>query len=141
MKFKTKKTSELLNPIFIVGINPGKQRREFKTKIVWEGNKSGDYINNLIKSIPNLYLTNICNFSKLNNKNIYKGLLKLTYDILYYSPIKIVCLGNIPTYCCSKINILDIKIVSLKHPSYILRFNKNKRQYEQKLLRELRTNP
>ena len=96
MKFKNKLINIIQNPIFIIGINPGKQRKMEQTNIVWEGNKSSDLLLNIIQNINNLFLTNLYNYQNKNiSLYINKGLQELNNNIQKYKPFKIICLGNI----------------------------------------------
>lgn len=135
MKFKTKSIKLGKNPIFIVGLCPGKQRRGSKTHIVWEGNRSGDFINTTVQNKSNIYLTNLFNYSletKITRKILETGLKELRKDIETMLPCKIVCLGVVSYSEIKKMN-LGIPLFKLEHPSYILRFNKNREKYINKL--------
>jgi uracil-DNA glycosylase len=134
IKFQNKKINIIKNPIFIIGINPGNQRKFEQTNIVWEGNRSADFLLSILQNIDNLFLTNLYNYQdKCIKKYIIDGLNDLQKNINLYNPNKIICLGNIVFYYVQKLKY-DKKIINFYHPSYILRFKKDKIKYKNKIL-------
>lgn len=143
MKFKSRliNIKNKNNIIMIVGICPGNQKRSYQTNEVFHGNRTGDFIENLIKDIPNIYLTNVFNYKrikKLSKEEIEFGSKELKKEIKKIKPKKIICLGLISKEVIN--NIVDstkIKIINLRHPSYILRFNNNIKKYKEEFKKEL----
>lgn len=142
-KFEAKSLGELNKPVFIVGQCPGKQRKDEQTRVVWSGNRSGKFISEILQGKTNIYLTNILNYhvdGAISDELVVKGISELQHDIEKLNPRKIICLGNFAGDTIK--NKLPLKIyipiVILNHPSYILRFNKDKNAYTRKLLNNLR---
>lgn len=130
------------NPIFIVGLGPGKQRKNEKTQCVWEGNRSGDLLQEIIVGYSNLYLTNVVNYyvkGKFSEEILKDGLENLRKDIVKFDPKKIICLGAFAYKSVLKVkgNFDENKIVQYQHPSYIIRFNKSRKDYVELLRNEL----
>ena len=118
-------------PVFIIGISPGKQRKGNKNYIVWEGNRSGDFLFNSLKDINNLYFTNMSNYINPTAEELYSGIRELRLDIAFYKPRLVILLGNKTlALCCTHIvPFHSINMCYFQHPSYILRFNKDKVKY------------
>lgn len=142
-KFKSRKIN-IQNKnkiIMIIGICPGKQRKNNSNFEVFHGNRTGDFIENIIKNKKNIYLTNILNYthkSTLSNREIELAKLKLRIKINIIKPIKIICLGNtVKKILLSMINEEKVKCIFLEHPSFILRFNKDIENYKNKFEKEL----
>lgn len=131
VRFAEKSIGELDHPILIVGQNPGKQRKNEETSIVWEGNKSADLLKWVLAGRDNIYLTNICNYREMTPEHIQEGLYDLGILIEQLQPRQIVCLGGISYNYVSKLfEWTDIDIVKLPHPSFIVRFQKDREQYK-----------
>jgi len=129
------------NPVFVVGLAPGRQRYHSRTLQVWEGNRSGDFVKETLADAKNVYFTNLCNYyltadlnEKVDVKYFEEGFEDLKKAVEKYQPRKIVCLGQ-PV---SEFAMKHFKnVVSLPHPSYILRFNKDVTAFKRKLRREV----
>lgn len=135
IKFNPVSIGELNRPVFIVGQCPGKQRKKDKNCEVFYGNRTGDFIRDILKDKTNIYLTNVFNYyvDKIDKEIIDKGLKELLNDVLTYNPQKIICLGNFSFDCISKV-VKNREVFRLVHPSFILRFNKDKEKYKKQLL-------
>ena len=118
------------NPVFIVGQCPGKQTKKRKTLKVWEGNRSGDLMQKIIKDFKNLYLTNAFNYyvkGKVTPEIIDTGESELVDAITTHKPKVIICFGD---FAYKKvIDLTPIKAIKLVHPGYILRFNMDQSNY------------
>jgi uracil-DNA glycosylase len=128
IKFKVDK-----NPILIIGQNPGRQRLNEQTFNVWEGNRSSDFLKKCLRSEINYILTNVCNYQLITDERIQEGINDIVSLVDLYKPCKIICLGNFSYQHVKKVLNNDIEITKFNHPSYIVRFNKNKETYERKL--------
>lgn len=128
-KFKNKSIGVIKNPVLIVGQNPGKQRKNEQTFTVWEGNKSSDLLNYVIENQTNVYLTNVCNYQEMTPQRIEDGINDLRALIDELQPVKVICLGAFAhlAVCTLKLNY-DVK--RLLHPSYIVRFQKDREAYK-----------
>lgn len=135
--FRDKPIRVSKRPILVVGQNPGRQRKGGETKIVWEGNRSGDFIDELTKDLNNLYLTNVCNHLVLSNENVSVGVDHLRLIAMVLQPSKVVCLGEFAHRYVKQLMGELYPIVKLEHPSYVLRFNRDVEGYKKKLLKEL----
>ena len=130
--------------VFFVGQNPGKSRSKVKRAL--EGNRTGDFIQTMIKEhhLMNVYLTNICQDTKLTIQNIQEGAIALYNDVERMEPDVIVLMGNVaqenailpPSYLHKDFapgcRILHDKvIIHMPHPSYVIRFSRDdlKEQY------------
>jgi uracil-DNA glycosylase len=126
------------NPkVFIVGMSPNTQRKTQKTRKVWEGNRSGDLMQKAIQGLTDLYLTNISNVystEELTPEMIASGLDNLANDIIKYEPVKILLFGEFAQKKFKKFfktreEINNAEVISLLHPSYIVRFNKDQKRW------------
>ena len=129
-KFQSKKIGN--GETFLVGMCPGHQRKKDATNIVWEGNKSGDLMQDIIKSFNNIYITNIFNYytdSTISRELIDEGLNELKVDITNLKPKKIICFGNFAFKEVNNLQLKNVEITKVVHPSYILRFNMDKIKY------------
>ena len=139
-KFTTKPIRLRDHPVFIVGEKPGKQRAGQQTGVVWEGNRSGDFIMDITEQGSNMYLTNVCNYQDPTPEQKKEGLKDLEADILKLKPNKAICLGVEARVAMAQIatrHLIPINLVFLDHPSYVLRFNKDVEEYKTKLIRHL----
>lgn len=142
IKFKTRNINITKNPIFIIGQCPGNQRKADSNKQVFHANRTGDFIEKIIKNKKNIYLTNLFNYlidGDITDEIIKKGLSELIKDIKKYKPRKLIVLGNIAFNAINKSTsaYTTLPITSMRHPSFILRFNKDKRWYKTRLLKEI----
>lgn len=127
------------NPIFIVGMYPGRQKP--LTKIVWQGNRSGNFLYDLMPNFSNVFITNITNYSidgyEVTQDMIDDGMKELQADIDKHQPKKIICLGKFTSKHVRELKLdPNIVIVDMNHPAYLLRFNDAKmlESYKQRLL-------
>ena len=121
-------------PIFIIGLSPGRQRLKERNYEVFHGNQSGDLIEEIIKDKVNILLTNIFNYyvDEITSDLINEGLLNVLKLIKIHKPYKVICLGNFSFQHVSKLikdEDLDIELTKLQHPSFIIRFKKDRKQY------------
>lgn len=140
IKYKTKNTGITANPIFIVGMCPGKQRKKNQTRIVWEGNRSGDLMTRIIRGKKNLFLTNAFNYyvdGDVPENIIDEGKFDLLEDIYRYNPRKVLCFGEVARKTIKELDVVKCPIKLFKHPSYILRFNLDKEKYIKEVRGEL----
>lgn len=125
-----------LNPVFIVGQNPGTQRKGQQTNTVWFGNRSADLLWDVIDGLEPIYLTNVCNYQRMTRKRVQSGIKCLRDKIKQEQPRKIIALGEF-----AQAGVLaakpDCPVVSYPHPSYIARFNRDKRAYREAIRKEI----
>lgn len=77
----------------------------------------------------------------MTHENVLEGIQELTNLIQEFQPRKIICLGNFAYRTVISLvatdRIQDVDIVKLPHPSYIVRFNKDKQEYKLKIRKEV----
>lgn len=130
-KFKSMRVGVGKNPVFVVGQCPGRQRKKNETFNVWEGNRSGDLMQEIIKGLDNIFLTNIVNVwsdGEIAPGQIQDGLNELTRDVKDMEPVGIMCIGAFAKRHVET-SIKHKNIAFAKHPSYIIRFGKNREKY------------
>lgn len=132
LKLKTRSVGTLKNPVFLVGINPGHNRDGTHTGTVWEKNRSAVLLNEAIEGLTNLYLTNVCNYTTLTDEHLREGLSDLKNDISVYKPSQIICFGKEAFDHVLKLEP-DSRIIRIYHPSYIIRFNKDREAWKRLL--------
>lgn len=127
------------NPIIIVGQNPGRQRGGVTEKVCWQNNQSADLLCEAIKGRDNIILTNVCQYRDMTLGNLKKGVEDLERLIKEVKPRKVISLGTI-----ASIKVLGIlldnpsfRVISLHHPSYVVRFNNDRTEWINKLIGEL----
>ena len=119
----------------IVGQNPGRQRKDAQTYTAWEGNRSGDFISNGLRNIPNLYLTNVCNYQEMTPERVAEGYSDLRVFYSEQDVKKVICLGLFAAEHVKKMG-LPVDVI-MHHPSFVLRFNKDADAYLKRLRREI----
>lgn len=128
------------HPVLIIGQNPGRQRKGEETNIVWEGNRSSDFLMYCLLDYSNIYLTNVCNYQEITRETLNEGIYDLKILIEYLQPTHIICLGK---FAEKYFNLIAAKGLSLEkpasvhyfaHPSYVLRFNKDVEEYKDKIV-------
>lgn len=140
---KTKFTATM-----IVGICPGHQRKKDQNLFVLSGNRIGDLVDEAIKNHNNIYMTNIFNdyYPEIKDKKypetaVNEGKNQLVKNINRIQPKKIICLGTYAlkhaTECVKKCKVKRPSICMILHPSYIIRFNKDRNKWKQQLQKEL----
>jgi len=139
MMFKSRKIGEMKNPIFIVGMCPGKQRKQDANFEVFHGNRTGDLIEKVIQSKSNIFLTNVINQrvdGKITLEVVEEGRREFINDVAELDPCKIICLGKFAYHHATLwlSSVPKIEIVHVQHPSYVLRFNKDVENYINKLI-------
>ncbi len=129
------------NPVFVIGLCPGRQRIKDRTFKVWEGNRSGDFVKQTLLKAENVYFTNLCNYyleedldGEVDVKYFEQGFEDLKQAVEKYKPRKLVCLGK-PVGAFAMKHFKNVKC--LLHPSYVLRFNKDVEAYRNQLRREV----
>jgi uracil-DNA glycosylase len=138
MKFSPRFIEPLLAPVMIVGLCPGRQRKKDQNFLVFHGNRTGDLVEEIIKDQDNIILTNTSNWIKQDQHKLsaHEGAKDLIDIVSRFKPRKIICLG---TYAFNFVNDrgFTVPIVHLPHPSWVLRFNKDKNNYIKKFKHEL----
>lgn len=137
IKYQKREINVKKNPIMIIGMCPGRVRKG-EDLIVFHGNRTGDFIEEIIKPYDNLVLTNIFNYyvdGKPSEEIIENGKKQLAADIEHYKPMLIICLGHFAFNNLPELKTHTV-ITKVTHPSWFLRFNKNKEEYK-KMFREL----
>lgn len=116
-------------PTVFVGQNPGKTRKGKYSEYVWDGDtRTSSLLREAVDGYTNVVLTNVCNYQVMSDEHLQEGLIDLQKMIEDLEPKKIVCLGGF-----ARRHVLSLKpeckVVSISHPSYIVRFNRDKEQY------------
>lgn len=132
IKFSDKQLGTMYNPVFIVGQNPGRQRKGQESHIVWEGNRSSDFLTWCIEGLDNIYLTNVCNYQQMTDDLIKQGAVELRAKIDYLAPKRIITLGEFASFHVAEIDP-DVPISHFFHPSFIVRFNKDREEYKEQI--------
>lgn len=133
VEFKDKFTSPRRNQVMIVGQNPGRQRMKEKTGIVWEGNQSADLIIEAIRGLEDdVYLTNVVNYQEMDSKRIREGIFHLKRKINRLKPRKIIALGAFSHVAVMSIGS-EVPVRKMLHPSFVVRFKKDKQEYIKEL--------
>ena len=99
----------------VVGQNPGRQRKKDQTFTAWEGNRSGDLIQQVVVGIPNLYLTNVCNYQEMTPEHMAEGYSDLRVFFSENDVKKVVCLGLFAAEHVKKAG-LPVDVI-MHHPS------------------------
>lgn len=130
------------NPTIIIGQNPGNQRKGTFNGKCWHGNRSADLLRSVIDGSENIVLTNACQYREMTDKQAEDGQYDLSVLINELQPFKIICLGNYSFNVVKHLmqngfikckNGTSMSVYRLDHPSYIIRFNKDKPEWEEKL--------
>lgn len=132
----------------IVGQCPGHQRKKEHDLFVLSGNRIGDLLAEGIGAKINIYMTNVFNDyypeikdGKYPEAVVKEGKEQLIRDINRVQPKKIICLGTYAlkhaTECVKKCKVKRPTVVMIPHPSYIIRFNKDRNKWKQQLQKEL----
>lgn len=140
MKFEDKPISIFRRPVIVVGQNPGRQRKGQETGVVWEGNRSADFLMDVIEryELSNLYLTNICNYQDMTTDRLLEGVLDFIDTCVKLQPRKVVALGKI-AYDTLSVGKPPLPVQYVPHPSFILRFNKDRQAYTRQLIDALQS--
>src|SRR3990167_6943389 len=88
------------NPIFVIGMCPGKLRKKDTEAKAWSGDRAGSLMRQIIEGLGNAYLTNVFKkyvVGKITNEIIADGLSELEKDVKKYKPKLIVCFGQFAT--------------------------------------------
>lgn len=146
IKFRDKSIGTIDHPVLIVGQNPGRQRTGEKTHVVWEGNRSADLLEWVLKSQTNIYLTNICNYQDITSGRLEEGKYDLQVLVMQLEPSKIICLGqysyDIVSEMYKQLLLWPVGITNIRklpHPSWIARFNKDRLAYKKLFIDILNT--
>lgn len=133
VRFKDKLIGDGNGPVTIlVGQNPGRQRKSQQTYVVWEGNRSSDLLLEAISGAQNLYLTNVCNYQQMTDGKILEGLEHIRELVEDLEPRRVICFGQ---FAYSNVMSLgmNVEVVKLPHPSWIVRFNKDRNLWSETL--------
>lgn len=125
IKFEPKLIKLCNRPRIIVGEKPNKTRDNSKFSLV--GNRTGDFVAEVIGERENIILTNVVNYlyeGKFDRKrHLDEGICDLIELIETYNPIKIITLGGIADEFASSLTKPDdCGFFRMPHPSYINRF-------------------
>ena len=137
-KFQIKASNPLSpHPVMIIGQNPGRQRKAHQTGVVWEGNRSGDFITEVCEDygLDNVILTNVCNYQEMTAERIEEGLNDIVNMTMMFQVRKFVCLGD---FAYNHLKTIGVDPIKLEHPSFILRFNRNREEYINRLVKAVR---
>ena len=124
-------------PIIVVGMNPGRTRISKHSPYVWDGDTpTSNLLRKIVKPYTNIVLTNVCNYQDMSTKNVDEGMNDLAKMFKDIKPRKVICLG---AYAHLAVRVLDPKceIRKFLHPSYVVRFKKDKEEYTSKIRKEL----
>lgn len=130
IKHSTIEMNVIKNPVFIVGQCPGRPKKSDISPKVWQGNRAGKVMQEIVKDFENLYLTNIMNYyvkGKIQKDQLETGISELVDDIEKFRPKSIVCFGDFAYK--QIIDVTPINAFKVIHPSYVLRFKLNKEEY------------
>lgn len=135
-KYRIKIIGKIDHPTLIIGQSPGNQRKNTFDGVCWHGNKSADLLNEAIDGYSNIILTNICQYREINETNLLEGMNDIIRLIITFKPKTVLCLGNYAWENAEKIRTNGgeiyqryAKFDKLDHPSYIVRFNKDRQQW------------
>lgn len=124
-----------LGSVMIVGQNPGKQRNGEQTGVVWEGNRSADFLLACLDGISGVFLTNACNYQDPSAEDLLEGSEDLRSAIEVWQPKRVICLGEIAYAAVDALEIVPPSQISVFfHPSFVVRFNKDKDGYKESLV-------
>ncbi len=142
VRFKEKAIDVTTNPVLIVGQNPGRQRKGSETCVVWEGNRSADLLAWVLDGQSNIYLTNVCNYQEITPERVAEGKGSLSRLIGDLQPSHVLCLGHwsykhVIDLQANGLIPLNLWIAELPHPSWVARFNKDRSQYRETVIRYL----
>lgn len=136
-KYETVTLGKFDHGVFIVGQCPGSQRSKDKNFKVFHGNRTGDFVEEVLQGKSNIYLTNAFNYYVWQEDDlkpyVETGYVELKADVDRLKPRKIVCLGTAAHKQVARLK-LGIPVITIKHPSYILRFSGDKSDYKKKFL-------
>lgn len=153
IKYSPRDVDRTNNCTMIVGMCPGRQRKKDQNLEVFHGNRTGDLIEKAIKGLHNIYLTNVFNTycpgaqMKDLKEVIEEGIQDLTAAIKNLKPKKIICLGSVASKGVqgalkhAEKAFSDLKhpmpeVVTVQHPSYVIRFNKGVEAHVEKIRKE-----
>lgn len=140
MLFKDRYIEVTERPVIIVGERPGRQRPKDSNQECFHGNRTGDFVESVIDGMKNIILTNTqqeyySGSLRLTGTEHVNGITALTALIRKVNPKRVICLGKYAHE--SVMNIVhfrqDCEVTSLPHPSWTLRFNKDKKVYYEAL--------
>lgn len=141
MKFETQFIQVGERPTFIVGQNPGRQRRKtLLPGFAWDGNPSADLLLEAIEGLENLVLTNVWQYhwEDSTEELIYEGTNDLQHMMRVLEPGKVIALGQLAYEACCAIYLSHTPpIARLEHPSYICRFKRDRADWIHRLRREI----
>lgn len=135
-----------------MGERPGKQRKGEETFEAFHGNKTGDFIEGLVKDHGNIILTNAVMYQEAKDEHFAylqdEGLSDLRALILRYEPKRIIALGKVARQSVQimedgtmmKDVMTECYVFYLPHPSWILRFRKDVGMYEKTIQTLLKGN-
>lgn len=128
------------NPVIIVGQNPGNQRKGTYNGECWNGNKSADLLNLTIEGQKNVVLTNICQYKNMNSEYLREGIDDFNCLINELKPKRVIVLGNFSMRVIDSASkrkevktSFTVGFYKKQHPSYIVRFGKDKQKWMEEL--------
>lgn len=118
------------NKVIIVGERP-LSSKGLEEKVAFLKGRSSKFINEVVKDHTNIILTNAINTPIGSIKSQWRaGKDQLMELINENKPTKIICLGSLASSMMDEIGSpFNFDVFKLKHPSYILRFNKGVDEY------------
>lgn len=139
MRFKDRYIGVTDRPCIIVGERPGRQRTGAANGEAFHGNRTGDFIEQLVKGKQNIILTNAQQEYypgrlRLNSSEHACGFDQLQRLIERWVPNRVICLGKYAQTVVGLIQLPeDCSVTHLPHPSWTLRFNKPQNAYHETL--------
>lgn len=134
-------------PIMFVGMNPGKTRKGKYSSHVWDGDTlTSNLLREAVEPYTNIVLTNVCNYQEVSEEKLNEGMNDLLQLVLRLKPRKIICLGDFAYKHVEELRMnggemyqryAERHVIKLPHPSYVVRFNKNRQEYINKIRKEL----
>lgn len=132
-------------PTIFVGMNPGKTRKGKYSPYVWDGDtKTSNLLREAVEGYTNIVLTNVCNYQNVTISREMEGINDLIRLMRDLEPKKVICLGDYAYKTVTKLYIdlmlPDFGILNIKkfhHPSYIVRFQKDREEYINNIRKEL----
>lgn len=124
-------------PVIFVGQNPGKTRKGKYSEYVWDGDtRTSNLLREAVEGYTNIVLTNVCNYQLMSTENVDEGMEDLKKMLDDLEPRKVIALGSY-AYLALQVLKLDFPVKRLNHPSFIVRFNRDREEYITKIRKEL----
>jgi uracil-DNA glycosylase len=134
-RYKPLEIGPLHRPVMIVGQAVGRQTKGRESDYMWQGSKTADFMMRILDGRQNIVLTNALDRYNPSSKTISKKELhharsRLVKEIIRYHPSMIAVLGNDAYWSIYYLSeMLEIAVYRFYHPSFIMRFNLNRKIY------------